>query len=127
MGIRHAWDVARRLLIVDDHAGFREFARSLLAGGEFQIAGDASDGESALRASVTLRPDVVLLDVNLPGIDGFEVARRLATQPAAPEVVLTSTRHADDYAARIAASPARGFITKQDLSGEALAELLATA
>ena len=116
----------RRLLIVDDHEAFRSFARELLSDG-FQVAGDVADGESAVSATNRLHPDVVLLDVNLPGIDGFEVARQLASQPHPPEVVLTSTREARDYATRIASSPARGFIPKQDLSTETLSELLATA
>lgn len=115
-----------RLLIVDDHDAFRSFARTLLSDG-FQVAGDVSDGESALEATSELQPDVVLLDVNLPGLDGFEVARLLSQRPHAPKVVLTSTRDARDYAGRIATSPARGFISKQDLSSEALSELLATA
>jgi CheY-like chemotaxis protein len=122
----HPDHVPLRLLIVDDHDAFRRFARTLLSEG-FQVTGDVADGETALAAASELHPDVVLLDVNLPGIDGFEVARRLAAQPDPPSVVLTSTRDADDYAARIAASPARGFIAKGDLSSEALTELLATA
>jgi DNA-binding NarL/FixJ family response regulator len=119
--------VPLRFLIVDDHEAFRAFARTLLASDGFQVAGDAADGESALSAVAELHPDVVLLDVNLPGIDGFEVARRLSAGPHAPEVILISTRDASDYAARIASSSARGFISKQDLSGEAVAELLASA
>lgn len=114
----------RRLLIVDDHDGFRSLARTLLADGDFQVAGDVPDGESAVAAAASLHPDVVLLDVNLPGIDGFEVARRLALQADPPQIVLTSTRDAADYGGQIAASPARGFIPKQELSRDALVEVL---
>ena len=66
------------VLIVDDHAPFRTFARSLLEAEGFEVAGEAADGEAALAAAEELHPDVVLLDINLPTIDGFEVARRLA-------------------------------------------------
>jgi two-component system, NarL family, nitrate/nitrite response regulator NarL len=113
------------LLIVDDHDGFRSFARVLFAGDGFEVAGDAADGESALEAAQALHPDVVLLDVQLPGIDGFEVARRLAASADAPAVVLTSTRQASDFGRRLTEAPVRGFIPKQDLSAESLAAVLA--
>ena len=112
--------MAMTLLIVDDHAGFRAFARELFDPDRLEIAGEAADGEEALEAVERLRPDVVLLDVQLPRLDGFEVARRLAREDRGPCVVLTSTREASDYGGRIAASPARGFIPKAELSGDAL-------
>jgi DNA-binding NarL/FixJ family response regulator len=115
------------LLIVDDHASFRSFARMLLTAEGFDVAGEAEDGESAIAAATRLRPDVVLLDVQLPDIDGFEVAERLSALAHAPRVVLTSSREASDYGHRLTGAPARGFIPKQDLSGAALAELLAAA
>ena len=112
--------MARTLLIVDDHAEFRAFARRLLDDDGFEVAGEAADGEAALEAVERLRPDVVLLDVQLPRLDGFEVARRVAREGLGPCVVLTSSRDASDYGGRIAASPARGFIPKAELSGDAL-------
>lgn len=115
------------LLIVDDHAGFRSFAGMLLAGEGFDVIGDAPDGESALESVKRLRPDVVLLDVQLPGIDGFEVARRLAATPGGPRVVLTSSREASDYGSRLTAAPASGFLPKTQLSGAALTRLLNAA
>ena len=108
------------LLIVDDHDGFRRFARQLLTADGFDVTGDAPDGESALEAVGRLHPDVVLLDVQLPGIDGFEVAQRLAEGPDAPVVVLTSIRDASDYGTRLQAAPVSGFLPKQELSGTAL-------
>jgi DNA-binding NarL/FixJ family response regulator len=84
----------------------------------------ADNGEAALSAAETLRPDAVLLDLQLPGIDGFEVARRLASASRPPRVVLMSSREASDYGARLAAAPAAGFIPKLALSGEALASFL---
>jgi DNA-binding NarL/FixJ family response regulator len=113
------------LLIVDDHEGFRSFAKLLLSTEGFDVTGDVGDGESALDAVRSLRPDVVLLDVQLPGIDGFEVASALAADPDAPTIVLTSSRSASDYGARLTDAPVRGFIPKQDLSGAALMAVLA--
>jgi CheY-like chemotaxis protein len=112
------------LLIVDDHEEFRRFARALLEADGFAVTGEAVDGESALEAVSQLRPDAVLLDVQLPGIDGIEVARRLAASAEAPPVVLTSTREASDYGQRLADAPALGFVPKRQLSGAALAALL---
>ena len=113
-----------RLLIVDDHAGFRDFARGLLVDAGFEIAGEAADGESALTAIAAERPDVVLLDVQLPGIDGIEVSRRLAGGPEPPRVVLTSTRKASDFGHRLDNSGAQGFISKQELTAARFSELV---
>ena len=113
------------LLVVDDHEEFRSFARTLFtAENGFEVTGDTPDGESAVAAVESLHPDVVLLDVQLPGIDGFEVARRLAKLRDAPRVVMTSSRQASDYGSRLAEAPVRGFIPKQDLSPAALAAVL---
>jgi two-component system nitrate/nitrite response regulator NarL len=116
---------AMTLLIVDDHEGFRAFARAALSEEGFDVTGDVADGETAIAAAAELHPDVVLLDVQLPGIDGFEVARRLALQERPPRVIMTSTRSASDYGSRLADAPVAGFIPKQELSGAALEALLA--
>lgn len=113
------------LLIVDDHEGLRSYARMLLGGKDFDVIGEASDGEAALVAVQTLHPDVVLIDAQLPGIDGFQVAQRLANMPGAPRLVLMSVRHASAYGRRIADSPARGFLAKEELSGTAVAAIAA--
>jgi DNA-binding NarL/FixJ family response regulator len=113
------------LMIVDDHENFRAFARTLLTSGGFDVTGEAGDGEAALTAIETLHPDAVLLDVQLPGIDGIEVARLLAESANPPLVVLTSSREASDYGSRLTGAQVRGFIPKQELSGERLASLLA--
>jgi len=86
--------VNRRVLIVDDHDGFRSFAAALLQAEGFEVVGQAADGESALEAAERLRPDLVLLDVQLPDLDGFEVAERLTATSEPPAVVLVSTRDA---------------------------------
>ncbi len=72
------------VLIVDDHQGFRAGARALLEAEGFNVLGEAADGESAVEQARRLRPQVVLLDVQLPGIDGFAVAERLAAEPGRP-------------------------------------------
>lgn len=112
------------LLIVDDHEGLRSFARVLLGAEGFEVIGEAADGETALAAVQALHPDVVLLDIGLPDIDGFEVARRLAQTPEAPSLVLTSSRDASDYGQLIADSPARGFLPKQELAGAAISAFI---
>jgi DNA-binding NarL/FixJ family response regulator len=112
------------LLIVDDHAGFRSLARRLLGSGGFEVIGEAADGRAAVAAARRLRPDVVLLDIQLPDIDGFEVLARLRDRPAGPAVVLTSTRDRADYGQRVDASGASGFIPKAELSGAAVLAIL---
>jgi CheY-like chemotaxis protein len=107
-------------LIVDDHDGFRAVARALLEESGFAVIGEASDGGEAIAAVDRLRPWLVLLDVQLPGLDGFEVAARLADGPEPPLVVLTSTRGATSYRRRLAASSAT-FVPKSDLSVAVLA------
>jgi DNA-binding NarL/FixJ family response regulator len=114
----------RTLLIVDDHTGFRRAVRRVFDGPGYEVTGEAADGAAALAAVEQLHPDVVLLDIQLPDEDGFEVARRIAALPAPPQVVLVSTRSRAVYADRLASCPVRGFIPKADLSGPALAALI---
>jgi DNA-binding NarL/FixJ family response regulator len=116
----HHPTVKTSVLIVDDHAAFRSRARSVLEADGYEVVGEAADGASALSRSRELRPDVILLDVQLPDFDGFEVLRRLPADGHRPAVVLTSSRDASDYGRRIAASGALGFIPKADLSGPVL-------
>jgi DNA-binding NarL/FixJ family response regulator len=104
------------LLIVDDHAGFRSLARRLLGSGGFEVVGEAADGHAAVTAR-QLRPDVVLLDIQLPDIDGFEATTRLRQNAAGPAVVLTASRDRSDYGERVDRSGARGFIPRAELSG----------
>lgn len=90
----------------------------------FDVVGEAADGAQALSAARRLRPAIVLLDIQLPDTDGFRVAESLAQEPEPPVIVLISSREAAAYGHRVAASPARGFIPKLLLSGNALAELV---
>src|SRR4051794_12836755 len=112
------------VLIVDDHPSFRSFARTLLESEGFSVIGEAEDGAAALLAVETLRPAIVLLDIQLPDLDGFDVAERVAARGHPPAVVLISTRTAAAYGARLATTSARGFIAKASLSGAALAALV---
>jgi DNA-binding NarL/FixJ family response regulator len=116
--------VARTVLIVDDHPSFRATARAVLESEGFEVVGEAADGAGALVAAREQRPEVVLLDVQLPDLDGFEVTRRLRANGLAPDVVLVSSRDASDYGELIAESGARGFVPKADLSGAAVRALL---
>ena len=112
------------ILIVDDHPSFRETARALLEAEGFDVVGEAEDGESAIEAARRLRPEVVLLDVQLPDIDGFEVAARLTANGDAPAIVLTSSRDASEYWGLVEQSGARGFVPKAELSARALTSLV---
>jgi DNA-binding NarL/FixJ family response regulator len=115
--------VPSRVLIVDDHATFRAMARAVLADGGFEVVGEAADPEAALAAASELRPDCVLLDVQLGDADGFDVAEALAGATGV-QVVLTSGRDPDELRPLVNGSAARGFIPKERLSPSALMELL---
>jgi len=113
------------VLIVDDHVAFRAAARALLEAGAFEVVGEAADGASALAAVAELTPDIVLLDIQLPDLDGFAVAERLTDEHAPLAIVLTSSRSANSFRRRLAANPEWSFIAKSELSGEALAAAVA--
>ena len=115
----------RRILVVDDHPGFRATARRWLEAEGWTVVGEAPDGASALALAAALRPDVVLLDIGLPDMDGFAVAEGM-TGETAPDVVLVSSRGLDAYAGRVAASVAVGFIAKEDLDADVLHAVLAS-
>jgi len=112
------------VLIVDDHEGFRSSASALLEAEGFTVIGRVAGGGGVLAAVERLRPDVVLLDVQLPDLDGFAVAERLARITDPPRVVLISSRDAASYGARVCAASACGFLAKRELSGASLAALV---
>lgn len=90
----------------------------------FDVVGEAADGDGALRETATLRPGLVLLDIQLPGSDGFAIAEQLASVPSAPAVILISSRDADTYGDRVRLAPVLGFVAKSELSGDAIERLL---
>jgi DNA-binding NarL/FixJ family response regulator len=116
--------MGHRILIVDDHPSFRASARVVLESEGFEVVGEAVDGASALDECCRLRPEVVLLDVQLPDIDGIEVAARLSKNGSGPAIVLTSSRDLADLGLVRERCPVRGFIPKAELSGAALEALL---
>ena len=100
------------VLVVDDHPGFRSRARLLLEADGYEVVGEAADGEAAVAEARRLEPDLVLLDVQLPDLDGFEVAARLTGAEAPPAVVLTSSRDWSDSPELLARSGASGFLAQ---------------
>jgi DNA-binding NarL/FixJ family response regulator len=112
------------VLIVEDHPTFRSFAHDLLQSEGFDVVGLAADGTSALAVVDQLQPDVVLLDVQLPDLSGFQVSQKLKAAGVASAVVLVSSRSASDYGDLIESSGAAGFVPKAELSGDAVRSLL---
>jgi CheY-like chemotaxis protein len=112
------------VLIVDDHARFRRFARALLSSEGYVVVGEAADGAEALEQAPRLRPDLALVDVHLPDVDGFVLAERLAVLPFPPRVVLVSSRDEASFKRRLEATSACGFLPKAELSGSALGALV---
>lgn len=111
------------VLVVDDHKGFRTRARMLLEAEGYDVVAEAADGAAAIAEARRLRPDIVLLDIQLPDVDGFDVAARITGTEGAPAVLLTSSRDWSDSPELIARSGARGFVRKDELSGAALGTL----
>jgi DNA-binding NarL/FixJ family response regulator len=116
--------VSRRILIVDDHQGFRASARRMLEAGGFEVVGEAGDGAAAVSAARDLLPDLVLLDVQLPDANGVDLAGRLTEDGSGPAVILTSSRPADQLGPELAASGALGFIPKDELTPGAITGLV---
>jgi DNA-binding NarL/FixJ family response regulator len=112
------------VLIVDDHPSFRASARRLLEAEGFDVIGEAGDGHAAIAAAQQLQPDLVLLDVQLPDLNGFEVASRLAALGLPSAVILTSSRNPAEYGTLDADTVVRGFVPKAELSGAVLTALL---
>ena len=112
------------ILIVDDDPRFRAQARDVLVADGFVVIGEAVDGASGLEAARALQPDYVLLDIGLPDIEGFEVARVLAVDGPPPLIVLTSSRDARAYGRRLTNGHCLGFIPKERISGAAIQALV---
>lgn len=112
------------VLIVDDSDAFRVAARALLEAEGWTVVGEVEDGESAVAACRSRRPDVVLLDIGLPGRDGFAIAEELAALPHVPHIVLCSTHPLRTFRNRLDSAPVTGFLPKELLSAPALAHLI---
>jgi two-component system response regulator EvgA len=117
--------VGLTVLIVDDHPAFRSSARRLLEEEGFDVVGEAADGEAGLSLARRLAPELVLLDVGLPGLSGYDVAEQLAGGRS--KVVLTSSRSQEDLGRRVRESGASGFISKDHLSAAAILALVEAA
>ncbi len=112
------------VLLVDGHVRFRSRARRILRASGYRVVGEAVDGRGAIAATASLHPELVLLDVQLPDLDGLEVASRLAAEPGGPAVVLVSNHDLDEYGPRVDRCGARGLIPKARLSPELLDAVL---
>ena len=112
------------VLIVDDHPSFRASARVLLEAEGFSVVGEAADGATALTEIERLGPQVVLLDVQLPDTDGFQVAAEVCSRAKPPAIILVSSRDGSDFGPLVQRSGARGFVPKAELSGDRVQELL---
>jgi|SRR5689334_25309411 DNA-binding NarL/FixJ family response regulator len=114
--------MAGRAIVVDDHAAFRASARRLLELTGYDVVAEAGDGASGLALVRELEPDLVLLDVALPDMSGFDVADALAG--GATAILLVSSRDPGDLGRRIRRSAAVGFIPKDQLSEESIRALV---
>ncbi len=112
-----------RMLIVDDHQAFRAVARAVLDG-EFLVVGEAATGEDAVEMAARLVPDVVVMDVGLPGIDGLEATRQITAAAPSTKVVLVSSQRRSTLRADLGECGASGFLQKEDLDVFAIAALV---
>jgi DNA-binding NarL/FixJ family response regulator len=115
--------MALRVVIVDDDRRFRALARRMLLADSVEVVAEAENGADALAGMPAWRPDVVLLDIGLPDIDGIDVARRQRAAPGAPAIVLISTRDVE-YGTLAATGVAAGYVPKDELSLAAILALV---
>jgi DNA-binding NarL/FixJ family response regulator len=113
-----------RCLIVDDSATFLAAARTILERGGVAVVGTASSSAEALQCVDNMRPDVVLIDVDLGAESGFDLADRLHRMAARPSMIMISTHAEEDVAEMVAVSPALGFVPKLALSARAIRDLM---
>ena len=118
--------MGRTVLIVDDHPSFRASARAMLESAGFDVVGEAADGASAIDAIGELDPGIVLLDIQLPDMTGFDLCAEICCgEGPIPDVILVSSRDRSDYGELVSTSAARGFVPKAELSGDVIDALLA--
>ena len=112
-----------KVLIVDDQKAFRVAAREVVNVTQgFEVVGEAETGDDSILAARRLHPDLVLMDVNLPGIDGLEASRRIKAEQPEVVVLLLSTYDREDFATRIAGSGASAFIAKASFGPDSLSD-----
>jgi DNA-binding NarL/FixJ family response regulator len=117
-----------RVLIVDDQLPFRDASRMVVEMTDgFEVAGEADNGEHAIALVEELKPDLVLMDVQMPGIDGIETTRRITSTPNPPIVVVMSTHESGDYVELALAAGAVGFVPKSQFGLDTLDEMWALA
>jgi DNA-binding NarL/FixJ family response regulator len=120
--------VTIRVLLVDDEELVRFGLRTVLeAAGDFEVVGEAGDGAAGVKAARELRPDVVLVDIDLGEESGFDLARQLAADGSAVQVILISTHDEREFKKLIDSSPTVGFLAKSELSAENIRRLLEQA
>jgi DNA-binding NarL/FixJ family response regulator len=120
--------MATRVLIVDDQEPFRLAARAVVeATDSFEVAGESETGEAAVEAARELQPDLVLMDVNLPGIDGLEATRRILSERQSVVVLLVSTYEAEEYGPRASECGASAYIPKSEFDPDRLSDAWAAA
>lgn len=113
--------MAVKVLIVDDQAAFRSAAREVIAAtAGFEVVGEAASGEESVAAARRLHPDLVLMDVRLPGVDGLEASRLIRSEHDEITVFLLSTYDEDEFSSRLAGSRAAAFIPKFSFSSDSL-------
>ena len=118
----------QRVLVVDDHPMYREgLALALAASSDFEPVGSAGDAEGALESVARLRPDLVLMDLRLPGMSGIEATRRITAAEAAPKVVVVSMLEDDDSIFSAMRAGASGYLLKGADRDELLSALRAVA
>ena len=104
-----------RLLIVDDHAVVRRGVRALLESQPgWEICGEAADGQEAIRKATELKPDIVVLDISLPGLNGFEATSRILKESPESEVLILTMHHSEELAQQVIKAGARGYVLKSD-------------
>lgn len=112
-----------RVLIIDDQPPFREASRMVIEMTDgFEVVGEAENGERGVELASSLRPDLVLMDVQMPGIDGFEATRRITAVDDPPRVLMMSTHESSDFEGSAVDAGAFGFISKSEFSMDALEE-----
>ncbi len=108
-----------RVLVVDDHAIVRQGLRAILdTEPDIEVVGEAADGREAVRKTLTLRPDVVIMDVSMPRMNGLEATARIAKENAAVKIVALTMHSSEEYVYSLLKAGARGYLLKESVSSD---------